>query len=103
MANPAEIPQLVTEFVEMSKAYLVQETIEPAKNLGRLAGFSVGAALCWALGGVLLSIAVLRWIVRALPDGPYWSALGYLLTVIAIGLVAASMVGLANRSSEGKA
>jgi hypothetical protein len=32
MASPAELPQLVGEFVDLSKEYLRQETLEPAKQ-----------------------------------------------------------------------
>jgi hypothetical protein len=35
MVNPQEIPQLVTELYDMSREYLLQETVEPAKNLGK--------------------------------------------------------------------
>jgi len=38
MAQIQDIPKLVKEFVELSKEYLVQETLEPAKKLGHFAG-----------------------------------------------------------------
>lgn len=101
MANPAELPELVKEFADMSKEYLLQETVEPAKQLGRYAGFSVGAALAFALGTFLLTIAGLRWIADWLPDGPNYQALAYLIVVAGLGLVAAIIVGFTGRDSEG--
>ena len=82
MASPRELPQLLGEFVEMAKQYLRQETLDPAKELGRYAGFAVGAALCFAIGAVLLSIAGVRLIIDALPEGPNWSALGYIIATV---------------------
>jgi hypothetical protein len=98
MANPTELPELVSEFVDMSKEYLRQETMEPAKELGRYAGFSLGAALSFALGAFLLSIAAMRGIIALLPDGPNWSALGYVLAALALAAVAGIIVWSVERT-----
>lgn len=84
MANATELPDLVREFTDLSKEYLLQETVEPAKQLGRYAGFAVGAAISFAIGAMLLGIAGVRLISDALPEGPNWSALGYLLTTVVL-------------------
>lgn len=94
MAQIQDIPRLVSEFYELARAYLIQETVEPAKKLGHFAGFSLGAAALWAAALILLSVAALRAIYSALPDGPYWEALGYLITVIALGVFMALLVRL---------
>ena len=60
MAQIQDIPRLVSEFVELAKAYLVQETVEPAKKLGHFAGYSIGAAALWAVALILISVAGLR-------------------------------------------
>ena len=99
MANPAELPELVKEFADMSKEYLLQETVEPAKQLGRYAGYSFGAALCFALGTLLLTIAGLRWIAHALPDGPNYQALAYLIVVASLGILAGVIVAITGRDS----
>ena len=70
MAKPTELPELVGEFVDLSKEYLRQETLEPAKELGRYAGFSIGAGVAFAIGMLFLSIAGLRGIIALLPEGP---------------------------------
>jgi len=100
MAGATELPQMVTEFVDLSKEYLRQETIEPAKQLGRFAGFTVGASVLFAIGGLLLSIAGMRGIIYLLPDGPNWSALGYILGALAIATVIGAMVGVASRGND---
>ena len=97
MAGATELPQLVTEFVDMSKEYLRQETLEPAKRLGRFAGFTIAASILFAFGGLLLAIAAVRGIIILLPDGPNWSALGYVLGALSIALVIGVMVAVAGR------
>ena len=100
MAGTTELPQMVTEFVDLSKEYLRQETLEPAKQLGRFAGFTIGASVLFAIGGLLLSIAGMRGIIYLLPVGPNWSALGYILGALAIAIVIGTMVGIAGREKE---
>jgi hypothetical protein len=99
MAKQAELPELVEQFVEMSKEYLLQETVEPAKKLGRYAGNALGAAAAFALGALFLAIAGARLIIRVLPDGPYWQGLGYVLAAIALGIVAAIIINVTKRTT----
>lgn len=88
----AEIPELVREFVDMSKAYLKQETVEPAKLLGRFAGFAIGAALAFALATLFGGVALLRVVTDILPDGPYWTVLSYVLAGLGLALLAGLLV-----------
>ena len=97
MAGPSELPQLVTEFVDLSKEYLRQETVEPAKRLGRFAGFTVAASFLFAIGGILLAIAGTRGIIYLLPEGPNWEALGYILAALALAAVIGVIVAIAQR------
>jgi hypothetical protein len=96
MSRTAELPEMVQEFVELSRAYLVQETVEPAKALGRYAGFSFAGAICFAFGSLFLGIAGTRGIVGLMPDGHVmWTGVGYLLSAIALGAVAGLIVKVA--------
>jgi len=54
------IPALVGELWEMTLAYLKQETVEPAKGLGRFVAFGVGGSLVLALGLVIMLLGGLR-------------------------------------------
>ena len=76
MAAVRELPDLVREFIDLSKTYLRQETLEPAKTLGRFAGFAIGGAVLFALGALFVSIAGMRLLLDALPDSMNWSAIG---------------------------
>ena len=84
----------------MAKEYLIQETVLPAKQLGHLAGFSLGAAAAWAAAILLLAVASLRAIIDALPSGPYWEALGYVITVVALLVVAGIIYSLGPKPEE---
>jgi len=95
-----QIPALVVEFRDMAKEYLVQETVLPAKQLGHLAGYSLGAALAWSIAIVLLAVASLRAIIDLLPDGAYWEALGYLIAVLALAGVGAIIASLGPRPKQ---
>jgi hypothetical protein len=95
-----EIPGLVVEFKDLARDYLVQQIVGPAKNLGHLIGFSLGAAILWAFAVLLLAVAALRGIIALLPDGSYWQALGYLLTVVLLAVLAAVIVALGPKSPE---
>lgn len=89
MAQIQDIPKLISEFVDLTKEYLLQETVEPAKKLGHFAGYSIGAGALWAIALVLLSVAGLRAFIEVLPGGPYWEALGYVVaTIVLVGFIA---------------
>ncbi len=97
MADAREIPQLTNELIELSKQYLRQETLEPAKRLGRVVGLSLVAALCFAFGAVLLIVGSMRLLVEQLPDSQLWSALGVVVTAISALIVAVMIMYYAVR------
>lgn len=89
MAKARELPQQVAEFVELAKEYTKQRTVEPAKALGRAAGFGIAAALVFTLAALFLAVAGMRLIVDALPGTPIWGGLGYILAALGLFAVAA--------------
>ena len=103
MANPTELPELVGEFIEMSKKYLRQETLEPVKQLGRFIGYGFAGGLAFAVGTLLVGIAGMRWLVDALPNGPYWEGLGYVVAAVVLAIVGGLVVFAGSRGSvEGR-
>lgn len=90
MANPQEIPQLTTELVEMSREYLRQETLEPAKRLGKQAGMGIGGAIVLAIGAICLTWGFYYGLVLLFPEGEWWVVLSRGLTAI----VAAATAGI---------
>jgi hypothetical protein len=82
MARVRELPQMVGEFFDLAKRYLREQTIEPAKRLGRLAVFSLAASALFVLAALFLSVAGMRAIVELMPDGTVWSGLGYIASAL---------------------
>ena len=97
MAKARELPQQVGEFVELAKEYTKQRTLEPAKHLGRAAGFGFAAALLFALAAVFLAVAGMRLIVDALPDTRIWGGLGYILAAVGLFGIAGVVVWRAGK------
>ncbi len=100
MADVRELPDHVREFVDMSKEYLRQETVEPAKQLGRLAGLSIAAGLCWSLTALFTSVAGIRYLSEALPEGDNWSALSYVIGAVALAIVLVVLLRLTASSTS---
>ncbi|MDX1690462.1 MAG: hypothetical protein R3290_05520 [Acidimicrobiia bacterium] len=86
MARTKELPEHVSEFVDLSKQYVRERTLEPAKALGRLAGMGFAAAAVFVLAALFLGIAGTRALVDLMPDGNVWEGLGYVAG--SIGLLA---------------
>lgn len=89
------LPDRVTELIDLSKAYLRQETLEPARRLGRMAGFSLGAAALLAIGGVLVAVAGMRALTGML--GASWTWAGYLISGVLLAGVAGGVLWMGRR------
>ena len=85
MADPTELPQMVTELVGMSKEYLQQETIEPAKKLGRYAGIGLGVGVIMAFAALFFGLAAYALFKQILPDDEWYLVLARGLTVVVTG------------------
>lgn len=92
MADPQEIPQITTELVEMSREYLREQTLEPAKQLGKAAGMGVGGAILMSIGAVCLAWGLYYGLTLVLPEGEWWVVLARGLTAIAAA-IAAGIIG----------
>lgn len=88
MSGPQDIPQLTVELFEMSKEYVRQETLEPAKRLGGHAAMKVGAAITSALGALFLVFGLYALLTQVLPETEWYEVLARLLT--AVGAAAAT-------------
>lgn len=92
MSNAQEIPHIASELVEMSREYLRQETLEPAKQLGKQAGLGVGGAIMLAIGAVCLVWAFYYAVQLLLPEGEWWVVLSRGLTAIAAAIAAGIVI-----------
>jgi hypothetical protein len=83
MPEPREIPQLTTELIDMSREYLRQETLGPAKRLGRTAGMGIGGAVAISFGAFFLVLALYNGLKMWLPRGEWWVVLARFVTALA--------------------
>ena len=98
MSQAADIPKLVSELADLSKTYLVENTVEPMRRMGRFAGLSLLGGILMAAGWILLSVAGLRLLSAVLPDTELWSVLAYVLAALAALATALLIVAGASRS-----
>jgi hypothetical protein len=71
MADFQELPQLIRELFDMSKDYLRQEVVDPAKKLGRQAGMGLGGALLFYLGACFGLLGVYALMEMVLPESEW--------------------------------
>ena len=102
MPDPKEIPQMITELVDMSKEYLRQETIEPAKRLGKYASFSLLGAVLFAGAAILFTLGLHALLRRLLPDTQWWAVLAKLFTTLGAGAGAGLIVWRMSSDSDSR-
>ncbi|MDP8958993.1 MAG: phage holin family protein [Actinomycetota bacterium] len=90
-----DLPELVSDLVQLSRDYVRQEAFGPARQLGRVAGFSLAAALLFGLGGVLLGVVGMRALARVLPE--VWSWAAYVVSAVVLAGVAGGILWAGRR------
>lgn len=88
-----ELPQMVTELYDMSKQYVMQETVEPAKLLANRAKYGLAAGVLFAIGFWLIAMGVRDVLVDVFGPGPIGQQVGLLLAVLVI-VVFLAAIGL---------
>lgn len=83
---------MAQDLVETSIAYLRQETIEPAKRLGKQAGMGIGGSLLLGLGAFVAMLGLYALLKMVLPESEWYRVLARLLTAL-IAAGAAGLVG----------
>ena len=99
------LPTLLTELWQLVLAYARQETIVPIRGLGRYVAFGLAGSVLLSAGGVLLALALLRFLQRvtgtALTGSLSW--VPYLITLALTGAAAAfatSRIGANKRKAR---
>ncbi len=94
-------PELLSELRALVVDYAKQETIDPLKSLGRYLGYGLAGSLLIAVGGLFVSIGLLRLLqteTGTVFNGG-WSFVPYLL-VLVVALVVLILLGLAVARSK---
>lgn len=76
----------------MSRDYLRQETIEPAKRLGRVAGMGLGAGLVFGLCALFGTLGVYALSRQLLAEGEWWTVLARGITTL-VAFLSAGLIG----------
>lgn len=87
------IGEVVSELVDLTKAYAKQETVDPLKGVGRYLGYGAAGAVLLGVGVILLMLAALR-ALQAETGTTFtgnWSWAPYLIVLVAAVVV----IGLA--------
>lgn len=94
MVDPKQLPELASELFGMSKQYLLEQTVEPAKRLGKTAGFGIGGGVVFAIAAIFGTLGVYAGFQALFDsaggDHPWLNVLARGLTA----LVAAAVAGL---------
>ena len=83
------IGEVVSELVDLTKAYAKQETVDPLKGLGRYLAYGLAGSLLLAIGVILLALAGLR-VLQTETGTTFtgnWSWAPYLITLVGAALV----------------
>ena len=91
MSDARELPQQVTDLIELAKRYLRQETVDPLKSIGRSVARALVAVLLLGVGSVLLALGLHGFVGDLLPEGS-WNAAGAALITAVVSLAAAALV-----------
>ncbi len=91
MADIQELPQLIRDLFDMSKEYLRQEVVDPAKELGRHAGMGIGGAILFSLGAFFALLGVYAVMKMVLPATEWYVVLARVITAV-VGAAAAGLV-----------
>lgn len=94
--------QLVNELRDLVVTYAKQETVDPLRSLGRYVALGLAGSLLLAVGGIFLTLGVLR-LLQSETGGVFdggWSFAPYLITLALAGLVIGIMAMLVIRTKS---
>ena len=85
----------IPELIDYFRSYVMQETVDPLRGVGRWLAFGAAGAFCLGLGLVIVLLGVLR-VIQEEWDGSSsgsWSWVAYLITLlVAVGLLVITLM-----------
>jgi hypothetical protein len=98
--SASSLPGQVSELWDLVRAYVLQETVEPLKGVGRFLGYGVAGSLLLGLGSTLLALAGLRALQTETGDAfdGNWSFVPYLIVlVVCAGVIALAVARMGRK------
>lgn len=99
MTDPKELPQQVSDLIELTKQYLRQETVDPLRRIGQSVARALIAALLVGLGVVLMAMGFHRFFGEIFPVGQWWETATAATTAV-VFLLAAVIVAARLRTGN---
>ena len=85
----------IPELIDYLRSYVMQETVDPLRGVGRWLAFGAAGAFCLGLGLVIVLLGVLRVIQEEWHRSASgsWSWVAYLITLlVAVGLLVLTLM-----------
>lgn len=90
MASVSDLSRLITELFELVVAYIKNQTLVPLKRLLRYVGLGITGLIFIAIGLLLVSIGLLRYLETLSTFDGTWSFVPYLI----VSLTAICIIGI---------
>jgi hypothetical protein len=90
-AEEKSVVATLQELKELTIAYAKQETVDPLKGMGRFLGFGLLGAVLTAIGGLFLSLALLRAMQPEFHGNVSWFPYSVTVVLLVVFSVAAGL------------
>ena len=100
MTDPRELPQQVSDLIELTKQYLRQETLDPLRRVGRSVGIAAVVLLLVSLAAVLLAMGFHGFLIDVLPEGQWWEPAAAAIVAVVFCLAAVMVAGRLSSGDE---
>ena len=100
MSERKELPQQITDLVELTKQYLRQETVDPLRRIGQSVATALAGGLLVGLGVVLLSMGLHLFLTEVLPGGQGWTSAAAAIVAVVFFLAALTVAARLRSGSE---
>lgn len=101
-SGPKSAQELIDELRGLVVDYARQETVDPLKSLGRYLAFGLAGSVLLAVGGVFVTLGLLRLLQTQTGDvfDGGWSFVPYLIVLVFVVLAIGLLVGAVIRTKQ---
>jgi len=100
--GPKSAQELIDELRGLVVDYARQETVDPLRSLGRYIAFGLAGSILLAIGGVFVSLGLLRLLQTQTGDvfDGGWSFVPYLIVLVFVVVAIGLLVGAVMRTKQ---